>query len=86
MKIKNLVNINNSVSLLKMLHENPTMLLEEIADELKVSVPTVKRLFKKLDTLGVEVQNIGSRRKPKYLIVNWGVIDMKQVIIDKTLR
>jgi len=72
---KKRINLDDSVRLLKILSQQPRLSCADIGRELEISESTVKRMFKKLEALGVVIENIGSRKKPHYVIVRWGMID-----------
>jgi len=60
---------------LKMIMEKPNVTLVEIAKESGVDKSTVQRNIGKFRTLGVEIVNYGTCKKPDYRIDDWGIIN-----------
>lgn len=75
MDIKERVNLKGSVELMKVLKKNQHATLKEISAELSLSESTVKRMIKKLKSIGVMIENKGSRRKPEFHVTRWGFIN-----------
>ena len=77
------VNLREILSLLKIIDGNSQISYQKVAYELGVSISTVKRILKKIGGLGIVISNEGSRRKPNYVVKDWGVIDKSALNTDK---
>ncbi len=76
---KQRISLDDSVDLLRLLQRNHACTHRDISKELRISESTVKRMFTKLRSLGVVIENTGSRRKPNYSITDWGVISQQSL-------
>lgn len=76
MGTKELIDMGDVLKLLQRLQQNSDLTLDKLSEELGVSISTLKRLVKKMRSFGVRIENSGSRRKPSYKIVDWGIINV----------
>jgi len=77
---KDRINLDDTIRLLKCIEDKPKISQTEIAQTLKISVSTFKRMVKKLEKLDITIENIGSTRKPNYKIKSWGMINMNELL------
>jgi len=77
---KDRISLDDSIRLLRCIEDKPQISQTEIAQTLKISLSTVKRMFKKLETLDINIENVGSTRKPNYKIKSWGMINMNELL------
>lgn len=84
MDIKERVDLKGSVELMKVLKKHEYTTLKDISEKLSLSESTVKRMIKKLQNIGVMIENKGSRRKPDYHVTNWGIINEEYLVTDSS--
>ena len=77
---KELIDMGDGIKLLLRLTENSDATFEVLSEELGVSISTLKRLVRKMRTIGVVIENAGSRRKPRYKVVDWGIINVDALV------
>ncbi len=63
---KERTSLGNIVKLLRCIERHPEGAYKDIALKLNISESTVKRMRKKVQSLGVVIENLGSRRMPYY--------------------
>jgi len=83
MPTKELTSLRDVVTLLRCIQQNPEFTYKKMANVLNISESTVKRMRKKVQSLGVVIENTGTKRKPGYKIIEWGVISQNEVTHNK---
>ena len=75
--------MGDGLKLLQRLRENSDLTLDKLSDELGISISTLKRLVRKMRSIGVKIENSGSRRKPSYHVVDWGIINVEVLSVHQ---
>lgn len=84
MSTKELTNLKDIIKLLHCIQQKPKSRYKDIAENMGISLSSVKRMKNKVQSLGVVIQNLGTTRNPRYEITSWGIINKEEVTNYKT--
>ncbi len=79
---KKWLHLADVIHLVEVVATQPNINLTQIAIRIGVSKATVERLIEKVKVVGIMVKNTGSKRKPNYVVSDWGKLDKEKVLAD----